>query len=88
MGVFQSPITAAKARRLGSGLLTAAMNERHEISLLSYDRMFPNQDTMPSGGFGNLIALPLQKQAVVKGNSVFVDEDFIPYSDQWRISRL
>jgi len=80
---FEAPISAAKARKLGSGILTSAMNERHEIRFGSYDRMFPNQDTMPSGGFGNLIALPLQKRAVSKGNSVFVDGDFIPYRDQW-----
>lgn len=80
---FTDPISAVKARKLGSGLLTMAMKKRHEIKFDSYDRMFPNQDTMPSGGFGNLIALPLQKQAVKSGNSAFVDEDFIPYSDQW-----
>ena len=80
---FESPVSAAKARKLGSGLLTQAMKERHEIKFGSYDRMFPNQDTMPSGGFGNLIALPLQKQAVRKGNSVFVDEKFRPFPDQW-----
>lgn len=80
---FASPISAAMARKLGSGLLTEAMKRRHNISFSSYDRMFPNQDTMPSGGFGNLIALPLQKQAVLRGNSVFVDENFTPYPDQW-----
>lgn len=80
---FEGAIPAAKARRLGSGLLTAAMQKRHEIKFDSYDRMFPNQDTMPSGGFGNLIALPLQKQAVRRGNSVFVDDGFKPYPDQW-----
>lgn len=80
---FENPVSAAKARKFGSGLLTAAMQERHEIRFDSYDRMFPNQDTMPTGGFGNLIALPLQKQAVLRGNSVVVDEFFMPYSDQW-----
>ena len=80
---FDTPITAAKARKLGSGLLTEAMKSRHEIKFDSYDRMFPNQDTMPVGGFGNLIALPLQKQAVKRSNSVFVDEYFMPYPDQW-----
>ena len=80
---FEDPISAAKARKLGSGILTQAMQERHEIKFTSYDRMLPNQDTMPVGGFGNLIALPLQKQAVLRGNSVFVDEYFMPYSDQW-----
>lgn len=80
---FDMPIPAAKARKFGSGLLTEAMKQRHEIRFDSYDRMFPNQDTMPVGGFGNLIALPLQKQAVKRGNSVFVDEYFMPYHDQW-----
>ncbi len=80
---FDTPVTAAKARKFGSGLLTEAMKSRHEIKFDSYDRMFPNQDTMPTGGFGNLIALPLQKQAVKHGNSVFVDEFFMPYPDQW-----
>ena len=80
---FDEPITAVKARKLGSCLLTQAMNDRHELKFKSYDRMFPNQDTMPQGGYGNLIALPLQKQAVKKGNSVFVDDHFIPYPDQW-----
>lgn len=80
---FEEPITAKKSRKLGSCLLTEAMNKRHEIKFKSYDRMFPNQDTMPEGGYGNLIALPLQKQAIKKGNSVFVDDDFVPYPDQW-----
>lgn len=80
---FSEPISAMKARKLGSGLLTMAMKKRHEIKFDSYDRMFPNQDTMPSGGFGNLIALPLQKQALKYGNSAFVDENYIPYPDQW-----
>lgn len=80
---FDTPILAKTARQLGSCLLTLAMQHRHEIRFDSYDRMFPNQDTMPSGGFGNLIALPLQKQALVQGNSVFVNEKFVSYSDQW-----
>jgi hypothetical protein len=49
----------------------------------SYDRLFPNQDTMPRGGFGNLIALPLQHEAREQGNSVFIDERFEPFSEQW-----
>jgi len=59
------------------------MNKRHEINFKSYDRLFPNQDTLPKGGFGNLIALPLQMTARQNGNSVFVDENFEPYSNQW-----
>lgn len=80
---FEKPVSAALARKLGSGILTEAMKKCHTISFNSYDRMFPNQDTMPSGGFGNLIALPLQKQAVLRGNSLFVDENFQSYPDQW-----
>jgi len=80
---FEEKIPAATARKFGSVLLTQAMARRHEIKLKSYDRLFPNQDTMPKGGFGNLIALPLQGQARKEGNSVFVDEIFSPYPDQW-----
>ncbi len=80
---FEQPVPASEARRFGSALLTYSMNQRHEIAFKSYDRLFPNQDTMPKGGFGNLIALPLQKTAREKSNSVFIDENFQPYSDQW-----
>ena len=80
---FSDPISAATARKLGSAILTAAMEERHELKFTSYDRLFPNQDTMPKGGFGNLIALPLQKVPRNKGNSVFLDKQLNPYPDQW-----
>lgn len=80
---FEEPVAAATARKLGSAILTKAMEERHEIKLSSYDRMFPNQDTMPKGGFGNLIALPLQGKARKEHNSEFVDENFHSYPDQW-----
>ena len=80
---FEEPIPAASARKFGSALLTYSMNKRHEIGFKSYDRFFPNQDTMPKGGFGNLIALPLQMEPRKKGNSVFIDEQLKPYPDQW-----
>ena len=80
---FSEPVSCAEARRLGTALLTAAMETGGTLKLASYDRMFPNQDTLPKGGFGNLIALPLQGQARKQGNSVFVDEQFVPYPDQW-----
>ena len=80
---FDRPVSATDARRLGSALLTRTMENRHELGLDSYDRLFPNQNTMPKGGFGNLIALPLQKRPREQGNSVFLDELFQPYSDQW-----
>ena len=80
---FADPIPASLARKFGSALLTCAMSRRHELTFKSYDRFFPNQDTLPKGGFGNLIALPLQKTAREQGNSVFLDENFHPYEDQW-----
>ena len=80
---FSEPIPATLARNVGSHLLTETMESRPEIGLASYDRLFPNQDTLPKGGFGNLIALPLQKRPREAGNSVFLDDEFNPYSDQW-----
>ena len=80
---FSSPVSANVARRMGCYLVTATMSRRHELSMQSYDRLFPNQDTMPRGGFGNLIALPLQHEPRQLGNSVFIDEQFEPFSDQW-----
>jgi hypothetical protein len=80
---FTDPIAASLARRFGSALLTHPMNKRHQIKFKSYDRFFPDQDTMPKGGFGNLIALPLQKAARRSGNSVFIDERFHACEDQW-----
>lgn len=80
---FSEPVSAADARRLGTSLLTRTMAHRHELSFSSYDRLFPSQDIVPKGGFGNLIALPFQGQAQKDGNSLFVDDDFVPYPDQW-----
>ena len=92
---FEGTMPARLARNLGSYLLTETMEKRPDIGLGSYDRLFPNQDTLPKGGFGNLIALPLQKQPRVRGNSVFLDDQLRPHEDQWeflaslrRISRL
>jgi superfamily II DNA or RNA helicase/very-short-patch-repair endonuclease len=80
---FEEAIAACLARKLGSYVLTETMEQRPDVGLDSYDRLFPNQDTLPKGGFGNLIALPLQKKARDRENSVFLDEQFRPYSDQW-----
>ena len=80
---FEEPLPAFKARRLGNAILTEAMNRDGRMSFNSYDRFFPNQDRMPEGGFGNLVALPLQGQARKNLNSVFVDDDFLAYKDQW-----
>jgi superfamily II DNA or RNA helicase len=80
---FSAPVAASDARKMGCYLLTETMNRRHQLGMDSYDRLFPNQDTMPRGGFGNLIALPLQAEPRKSGKSVFVDERFEPYPDQW-----
>ena len=80
---FEAPPPASKARRLGNAILTEAMTRNGQMSFNSYDRFFPNQDYLPEGGFGNLVALPLQGQARRKQNSVFVDNDFLVYKDQW-----
>ena len=80
---FEDAVPSALARRLGSHLLTETMEGRPDVGLDSYDRLFPNQDTMPQGGFGNLIALPLQKGPRKQDNSVFLDDQLVPWADQW-----
>jgi hypothetical protein len=89
---FETAVPAAIARKMGCFLITEAMSNHHELPMNSYDRLFPNQDTMPRGGFGNLIALPFQNEPRRLGNSVFVDERWEPFPDQWEflasISRI
>ena len=80
---FDDVIPAYKARRLGNAILTEAMSRDGRMAFDSYDRFFPNQDRMPEGGFGNLVALPLQGKARKDLNSVFVDDEFFAYRDQW-----
>lgn len=80
---FASAVSARDARRLGTAIISHACTRTRQLQLTSYDRLFPNQDTMPKGGFGNLIALPLQKKPRERGFSVFVDASLQPYSDQW-----
>jgi superfamily II DNA or RNA helicase/very-short-patch-repair endonuclease len=82
---FETAMPASIARQLGSHLLTETMERRPDIGLDSYDRFFPSQDTLPQGGFGNLIALPLQKRPRAAGNTVFLDDAFGPYGDQWKV---
>ena len=81
---FAEAVPAVLARKLGTYLLTETMERRPDVGLDSYDRLFPNQDTLPQGGFGNLIALPLQKRSRELGNSVFLDDRFSPHPDQWQ----
>lgn len=80
---FDQFIRAASARKMGALLLEETMSRSPALSFDSFDRLIPNQDTLPSGGFGNLIALPLQRIPRYPGNSVFVDRNFEPYPDQW-----
>jgi superfamily II DNA or RNA helicase len=82
---FEHPTPAALARKLGCAILTQTMERRHHLGLDSYDRFFPNQDTMPQGGFGNLIALPLQWMPRQSGHSLFVDDNLCAYPDQWQL---
>jgi superfamily II DNA or RNA helicase len=80
---FADRVAARDARRLGTAIISHTCTRTRQLKLNSYDRLFPNQDTMPKGGFGNLIALPLQKIPRAHGRSVFVDGNFNPYADQW-----
>lgn len=80
---FADAVPAADARRLGLSLLTRAMADGAAVGLASYDRLFPSQDVLPNGGFGNLIALPLQLEARNVGNTEFVDDELEPHRDQW-----
>jgi len=80
---FAARVSARDARRLGTAIISHTCSRTRQLNLSSYDRLFPNQDTMPKGGFGNLIALPLQKYPRESGRSVFVDANLHPYADQW-----
>ena len=80
---FANRVSARDARRLGTAIISHTCTRTRQLKLASYDRLFPNQDTVPKGGFGNLIALPLQKRPRERGCSVFVDLHLRPYADQW-----
>ena len=80
---FQEAIPATLARKLGALILTETMVSNPEMGLDSYDQFFPNQDTLPRGNFGSLIALPLQKAARQAGNSLFINEQLQLIDDQW-----
>lgn len=80
---FQKPIEAVFARKFGNALLRKGEESFNLKSFRYYDRMLPMQDCLPIGGLGNLIALPLQGQALKEGNSAFIDENWNAYPDQW-----
>jgi superfamily II DNA or RNA helicase len=80
---FETPVAAKLARSLGTLILAHCSENNMRLSLESYDRLFPSQDYLPRGGFGNLIALPLQRTSREMGNSCFIDDVFNPFTDQW-----
>ena len=81
---FTSPVPAATARQVGTGLLREAIALRGRMDLSSYDRLFPSQDVLPTGGVGNLIAAPLQGRCRRRGATVFLDTSTLePQDDQW-----
>ncbi len=80
---FARPVPAVLARRLGTLIVARASSFHQGMKLSTYDRFFPNQDMCPKGGFGNLIALPLQQEPRKSGHTLFLDEKFEPVSDQW-----
>jgi superfamily II DNA or RNA helicase len=80
---FSEATLASYARQLATALMSVAMERRPEIGFASFDRLFPSQDLMPQGGFGNLIALPLQREARERGHSIFIDDSLNPFGDQW-----
>lgn len=80
---FEEPIPARIARSLGTLIIAKCAELNIRLSLDSYDRLFPSQVYLPKGGFGNLIALQLQKTPRENGNSCFLEENFIPLGDQW-----
>lgn len=81
---FDAPISCQLVRQFGRKLLTLAMQQTESLSFDSFDRLFPNQDFLPKGGFGNLIALPLQGQSYQENRTVFVNRQFQPYTNQWQ----
>ena len=85
---FATPVAAATARKMGCHIITETMANRHKLGMDSYDRLFPSQDTMPRGGFGNLIALPLQHGPRQEGNSVFLNDDLAAFPDEQQWTHL
>lgn len=81
---FEQPYPAIKSRKIIFKLLTDSGNVSVFDKNSSFDRLFPNQDTLSGKGLGNLIALPLHKLALEEGNSCFIDPHTLqPFSDQW-----
>ncbi|MDD5603991.1 MAG: DEAD/DEAH box helicase family protein [Eubacteriales bacterium] len=82
---FDAPISASLARKFGFSLLDKGAESVNMTSFRFYDRMLPAQDCLEDGELGNLIALPLQGQALKQGNSAFIDENWNAYPNQWAV---
>lgn len=82
---FDKPISTVLVRKFGTALLDKGAEQVNLKSFKYYDRMLPAQDTLPKGGLGNLIALPLQGKALKDGNSAFIDRNWNAYPNQWEI---
>lgn len=82
---FERAVPASTARKFGNALLEKGAETVNLKSFQYYDRMLPAQDSLPEGGLGNLIALPLQGRALLSGNSAFVDKNWNAYPDQWNV---
>lgn len=81
---YENLTKASDARKFGDMLITKAMDTTSGIDMNSYDRMFPNQDFVPSDALGNLIALPLHFGSRKDGKTVFIDVDTMQvFDDQW-----
>ena len=78
---FKTAISAALARSFGFALLDRGASYINLPSFKYYDRMYPSQDVLSK--LGNLVALPLQGRALLRGNSAFIDESWNAYPDQW-----
>lgn len=87
---FEKAYPCFKSRAIALSAIAKAFNYSVFEKEISFDRLFPNQDSLPAGGFGNLIALPLHGAYSQDGNSLFIDSaTLIPYEDQWRfLSRI
>lgn len=83
---FSESVPCYKSRRIGLELIRRAFNISEFEKEVSFDRFFPNQDTLSKGGLGNLIALPFQGKSMPHGNTVFIDlETASPSLDQWKV---
>ncbi len=82
--LFEESILSRKTRMFGKKLLELTMQESMQLSFDSVERMFPNQDVLHKDAFDNLITITFQGVDYHQGRTVFVDEQFQPYEDEYR----